>query len=169
MVRDSESHDPSTIARKADQLLDDPIAFANYRRDNWDSRPREELAAIQLRGLQRRFAEFRERIPVLKRLADGEGIDRIDAVDDAVPLLFEHTVYKSYPPSLLEKANFAQINRWIAKLVLPEVGERIAAVDVSACRGLDDWFETMDAALPDIRISHTSGTSGRLCCKNREA
>ena len=99
---------------------------------------------------------------MLKKLADAQGVDTIEQLDDVVPLLFEHTVYKSYPPSLLEKRSFAQINKWLGKLVTPEVAEAIAAVNVSDCQGLDDWFETMDEGVPQLRISHTSGTSGTL-------
>jgi hypothetical protein len=46
--------------------------------------------------------------------------------------------------------------------VTPEVAQALAAADVSACQGLDDWFETMDRAVPQLRLSHTSGTSGTL-------
>ena len=143
-------------------LLGDPTALANHSWHRWQHLPRADVDAMQLAGLKQRFAALRERIPVLKKLADAEGIEHIDTLDDVVPLLFEHTVYKSYPPSLLDKANFAQINRWIAKLVTPEVAQAVLAADVSRCQGLDDWFTTMDAAVPELCISHTSGTSGTL-------
>lgn len=160
-----------TIDQRVELLLSDPEALANHCRQTWEQMPRGEIDALQLAGLQRRFAELRERIPVLKKLAEGEGVERIEQLDDLVPLLFEHTVFKSYPPSLLEKNNFTAINKWLAKLVTPEVGEAILAADVSACKGLDDWFETMDREVPQLIISHTSGTSGTLSflpCSARE-
>lgn len=153
---------PLSIEQKTQQLLNNPAALANYSKQAWSLLPRAETDALQLRALKQRFSELRERIPVLKKLADAQGLDHIEQLDDVVPVLFEHTVYKSYPPSLLEKRSFNQINKWLGKLVTPEVAEAIAAVDVSACQGLDDWFETMDAAVPQLRISHTSGTSGTL-------
>lgn len=143
-------------------MLDDPAALAGHSSERWKQLPRGDVDALQLAGLQQRFAELRDAIPVLKKLADSEGVEQIDELDDVVPLLFEHTVYKSYPPSLLERQNFAQINRWLGKLVTPELAELLAAVDVSACRGLDDWFTAMDREVPQLRISHTSGTSGTL-------
>jgi hypothetical protein len=143
-------------------LLDDPSALVAHSLTAWNNLPRAEVDALQLAGLKQRFAELRDRIPTVKKLADAEGVDRVQHVDDVVPLLFEHTVYKSYPPSLLAKRNFTQINRWLCKLVTPEVAERISAVDVSGCTGLDEWFAAMDAAVPELRISHTSGTSGTL-------
>ncbi|WP_325435348.1 hypothetical protein [Pseudomonas nitroreducens] len=152
----------ASLEQRTQLLLNDPVALAGHSCQTWSHLPREEVEALQLAGLKLRFAQLRGRIPVLKKLADGEGLERIDTVEDVVPLLFEHTVFKSYPPSLLEKNNFAAINKWLAKLVTPEIGEAICAVDVSACQGLDDWFETMDAALPQLCISHTSGTSGTL-------
>lgn len=143
-------------------LLNEPAALAGYSHHRWNHLPRAEIDALQLAGLKQRFGELRDRIPTLKKLADGEGVSHVETFDDIVPLLFEHTVYKSYPPSLLDKKNFAQINRWLGKLVTPTMAEAIAAVDVSGCTGLDDWFATMDKAVPQLRICHTSGTSGTL-------
>lgn len=148
--------------QQLERLLNDPAALAHHTHQRWGRMSRAEIEALQLAGIRQRFTELRERIPMLKKLADGQGIERIEQLDDLVPLLFEHTLYKSYPPSLLEKKNFAAINKWLARLVTPEVAEAILAADVSACEGLDDWFDAMDKAVPQMRISHTSGTSGTL-------
>src|SRR5215510_109350 len=102
-------------------LLNEPAALADYSHHAWNHLPRYEVDAIQLAGLRQRFAALRERIPMLKKLADAEQIDSVDGFDDVVPLLFEHTLYKSYPPSLLEKRSFTQIHKWLSKLVTPEV------------------------------------------------
>lgn len=151
-----------TLEKKTELLLNDPAALANHDAHAWQHLSRSDIDAIQIEALRRRFAQLRDRVPVLKKLADAEGVTRIDTLEDAVPLLFEHTVFKSYPPSLLEKKQFSQINRWLGKLVTPEMAERIAAADVSACRSLDEWFATMDEAVPELRVSHTSGTSGTI-------
>jgi hypothetical protein len=151
-----------SIGDKIHLLLNDPAALVNHSHAAWHNLPRAEIDALQLAALKQRFSELRDRIPTLKKLADAEGIAKVEHIDDIVPLLFEHTVYKSYPPSLLEKKNFAQINKWLAKLVTPEIGEAILAADVSGCKGLDEWFDAMDEAVPQLRISHTSGTSGTL-------
>jgi hypothetical protein len=152
----------SSFEEKTRQLLNEPAALANYSIHAWTHIPRAEIDALQLAALKQRFAELRDRIPMLKKLADAQGIDRVEQFDDVVPLLFEHTVYKSYPPSLLEKRNFAQINKWLGKLVTPELAEKLAEADVSGCEGLDDWFARMDRAVPELRMSHTSGTSGTV-------
>jgi hypothetical protein len=159
---DTKSLETDSFDERVRLLLNAPAALAGYSCHNWNRLPRTEVDALQLIGLKRRFADLRDRIPMLKKLADAEGVENVEQLEDVVPLLFEHTVYKSYPPSLLEKRNFAQINRWLGKLVTPELAQALAAADVSACQGLDDWFETMDRAVPQLRLSHTSGTSGTL-------
>lgn len=156
------SHAGRTIREKTQLLLNDPVALADHSYQTWNRLPRDEVDTLQLAGLKERFTALRDRIPMLKKLADAEGVERVDRPDDVAPLLFKHTIYKSYPPSLLEKRNFAQINRWLGKLVTPELGDAIAAVEVSGCNGLDEWFETMDRALPQLTLSHTSGTTGTV-------
>lgn len=153
---------PASTEEQVQLLLNDPVALAGHSFQTWSHLPRAEMDALQFAALQQRFRELRDQVPMLKKLADAQAVDSVDQLDDVVPLLFEHTVFKSYPPSLLEKNNFTAINKWLAKLVTADMGEAITAVDVSACEGLDDWFETMDAALPQLCISHTSGTSGTL-------
>jgi hypothetical protein len=148
-----------SLEDKTRLLLNDPAALGQQ---GWSQLPRDDVEAMQLMGLKQRFAQLRDRIPVLKKLADAEKVQRVERLDDVVPLLFEHTVYKSYPPSLLDKRSYTQINKWLGKLVTPEVAEAIGAADVGACEGLDDWFAAMDRAVPQLRISHTSGTSGTL-------
>ena len=85
-------------------LLDRPAALVNYSSHDWHRLPRADIDAVQLATLKRRFADLRDRVPVLRKLADGEGVDRVEQVTDIVPLLFEHTVYKSYPPRCSRKA-----------------------------------------------------------------
>jgi len=148
----------NSLDARAALLLDNPPMVTNYNLHDWDHLPRDEIDAMQLIGLKRRFAELRDNIAVLKKLADAENIDHIDSFDDVVPLLFEHTVFKSYPPSLLENNKFMQINKWLGKLTAHQIDH----VDVSACQTLDEYFDVMDEAVPELRVSYTSGTSGTL-------
>lgn len=161
----------TTIQEQVELLLNDPTALAEHDLQRWQHLPVEQIEAVQLAALKHRFSEMRGRVAVLTKLADAEGIEHLEQLDDVVPLLFEHTMFKSYPPSLLEKNNFTAINRWLAKLVIAPLAEKVLAVDVSACKGLDDWFETMDREIPEVCVSHTSGTSGTLSflpCSQRE-
>ena len=156
------SHPHESLDDRTRLLLNEPAALANHSLHAWTHLPRADVDAWQLSALRQRFGQLRDRIPMLTKLADAEDVQRVDQLDDIVPLMFEHTIYKSYPPSLLEKRNFAQINKWLGKLVTPEIAARLAAADVSGCDGLDDWFARMDQAVPELRLSHTSGTSGTV-------
>ena len=119
--------------------------------------PRADRDMMQLDGLKLRFSQLREGVGYLKKLADRQGVDAIETIDDVVPLLFEHTVYKSYPSSLLEKSRFPMINSWLGKLTTVPIGE----IDVSKCDSIDSWIATMDAE-SDLCLHHSSGTSGTV-------
>jgi hypothetical protein len=107
--------------------------------------------------VQQRFAELRDRIALLKRLADAHEIDEIRDLDDVTPLLFEHTVYKSYPRSLLLERRFDQLTAWLGKLTTHDLRH----VNVSDCDSLDAWLARMDVESP-LTIGHSSGTTGTV-------
>ena len=67
------------------------------------------LADLQLSALRLRFEQLRDRIPVLTAIAGEQGVTEIGAAEDVVPLLFQHSVYKSYPASLLERNRFGPL------------------------------------------------------------
>lgn len=105
--------------------------------------------------LDARFQERRGQVPVLAQRADAEGVQRISAKEDMVPLLFPHTTYKSYPESLIAKGKWTQMNRWLDSLST----NRVADVDVSGVSDVDDWIERLEAA--GHMVSSSSGTSGK--------
>ncbi|MET0379321.1 MAG: hypothetical protein ABW049_10055 [Spongiibacteraceae bacterium] len=158
MIYAVPSYQEKSLATKVDQLLNDPPMLTDYSLQDWDHLPREEIDRLQLAGLKQRFGELRDKIGVLKKLADAENIDHIDTLEDVVPLLFEHTVFKSYPPSLLENNRFKDINKWLGKLTAHPIDH----VDVSTCQTLDEYFDVMDAAVPALSVAYTSGTSGTI-------
>src|SRR5690606_5242213 len=86
-----------------------------------------------------------------------QGVDAITDLDDVVPILFQHTAYKSYPMSLLEKGKFKQLTQWLNKLTAHDLSN----LDVSDCQSIDDWFQALDEQTP-MCIVHSSGTSGKL-------
>jgi hypothetical protein len=117
----------------------------------------ERLEALQLRALRMRFEELRDRIPVLNTLAGEQGVDGVGVVDDVVPILFQHSVYKSYPPSLLARNRFDQITRWLDRLTAYD----LSAVDVDRCQTIDEWLDVLDAET-ELRVAHSSGTAGTM-------
>jgi len=119
--------------------------------------PRAEREALQLEGLQERFAALRDQIAVLRVLADQQDITAIEAVGDAAPLLFEHKMYKSYPAKLLLRYRFADLTRWL---------QRLTAVDLSGLptggiASIDGWIDALEEHT-SLRVSTSSGTSGTM-------
>ena len=77
-----------------DMILDPNLAYDLTASD---------VEVLQVRAARELFKERREQIPLLARRAEEAGIEHIGRLADLVPLLFAHTVYKSYPPSFVEQ------------------------------------------------------------------
>jgi hypothetical protein len=80
------------MANLYEQLCADPAHYIDASYDQGYRLTPGQLDEIHLRGVQKRFAELRGKVPVLDRLAQEQSIDHIERVDDVVPLLFPHTV-----------------------------------------------------------------------------
>lgn len=102
-------------------------------------------------------ALFRQRlaqVPVLRQRAGAEGIREVRFLEDLVPLLFPHTVYKSYPAQLVDSGRWAQLNRWLSS-----VSSRPIEVDVEGVENVDQWMERLGQA--GHFVSQSSGTTGK--------
>src|SRR3546814_12238421 len=77
--------------------------------------------------------------------------------DLLAPLLYPHTVYKSYPISYLERARFDKLTKWLGGLTTVDISN----VDASGIESIDDWLDLIDAETP-LTVAHTSGTTGKL-------
>jgi hypothetical protein len=75
------------IERDAAAWMEDPYAYFGESSTRIHSIERAEAETIQLAALNMRLEERREQIPVLAKLADGQGIARLASLDDAAPLL----------------------------------------------------------------------------------
>ncbi|MEV6925206.1 hypothetical protein AB0M46_11980 [Dactylosporangium sp. NPDC051485] len=138
-------------------LLAEPAAYFGNSYTAMHSIERESMLDMQRRGLALRFAQHVESIPMVARLAGRQGVTAIDDLADVVPLLFEHTMYKSYPISLLARQQFGRLTEWIGKLTSVPV----TSVDLTGCTSIDQWLNTVSAQT-DIDIFHSSGTSGTM-------
>lgn len=116
---------------------------------------REEIEPKQLEAADTLFQELRSRIPVLDRRASEMGIERIERFDDLVPLLFAHTVYKSYPESFVEKGRWDRMLAWLSTLS----SEDLTGIDVEGVETADDWLDRLKAS--GCTILATSGSSGK--------
>lgn len=137
--------------------MQDPIDYFKTSTTLAHSVPREETEAIQLTALNKRLEQRREQIPVLAKLADGQQIDRLDKLEDVVPLLFEHTIYKSYPISLLSKSRYDQLTEWLNRLTPVD----LSGVDVTGCDSIDDWLGRLQSS-SELQMANSSGTTGTM-------
>src|SRR5262249_24172452 len=115
-----------------------------------------EVEDAQLEALRGQFDRLRGEVSALGTLAAKEGIDRVDSVEQAAPLLFDHRVYKSYPFSLIEKRQFDRLTTWARCLTSHDV----TAIPLEGVRSVDQWIERLDEH--GMIIIHSTGTSGKL-------
>jgi len=145
-----ETQDIERYAARPEELLDlDRTAAIEFAAD--------DVEKMQLLAVRARFAMLRDKLPALANLAKEHGISEIESLTDAAKLLFKHSVYKSYPISLVEKGQFDRLTQWLGKLTTVD----LSAVKTSDLNSIDDW---LDALLRDanVRIIHSTGTSGKL-------
>ena len=152
---ETRQSDPSQL--DVDRFLADPVRYFDCSRAKFFGVRQQDIERLHLAGLRRRFARLRGCLPMMDKLADLQNVDRIDTLDDVLPLLFDHAAYKSYPPFLLEKHRYAELTSWLSKLTTID----LSGVDVSGCRSLDDWLTTLQHETP-ITVHHTSGTTGSM-------
>jgi len=133
------------------EMINDADAYA---------RPASEIEPLQLEAAQELFAERKEQIPLVAKRAADAGVTEIAAFSDLVPLLFAHTVYKSYPPSFVEKGRWDRMLQWLNTLSV----EDVTGVDVEGVTDVDAWLERLEAA--GHHLLATSGTTGKCSFLN---
>lgn len=115
----------------------------------------DEIEPRQLAAADAHFRDLRAKIPVLDRRATEMGIERIDSFADIVPLLFAHTVYKSYPESFVEKGRWDRMLAWLTTLSAND----LKSIDVSGVGDADEWLDRLKDN--DCMVLATSGSSGK--------
>lgn len=114
-----------------------------------------ELLDLQLRALADQLESRRGSIPVLDQRATDAGVTKPSTLQDVVPLLLPHHVYKSYPQSFIDKGRWDGMNRWYGTLSALDHQD----VDFSGVTNVDGWIAAMDAAGRGMFV--TSGTTGK--------
>ena len=132
-------------------LIDAPEPFGQ---------PPGEIAPLQLAAARELFAERREQIAVLRRRADDCGVTEVRTLADLVPLLFSHTVYKSYPQTFVQAGRWDRMLAWLQTLSV----RKTADVEVEGVTDADDWIARLEAA--GHHVLATSGTSGKCSFLN---
>ena len=130
------------------------------QRDDRYDLPASYLDPLRLEAARELFAERREQISVLRRRAEDTGVTEIRNFEDLAPLLFSHTVYKSYPQNLVDQGKWAALGRWLKTLSV----EDPTKVDVSDVTNVDAWIDRMRDA--GHLLLATSGSSGKCSFLN---
>jgi hypothetical protein len=117
--------------------------------------PLEDLSELQLAAAQERLVQRRAQIPVLDRRAKDVGIEKLNGIEDLIPLLFSHTTYKAYPKSFITHGRWDKLLEWYSTLASQSVDN----VDLSDVIDVDGWASALWRA--GHRVTVSSGTSGK--------
>jgi hypothetical protein len=144
-------------SRDVDLFMRDPIRFFDRSITKMHEIPRDELELLQREAMARRFADHRQSIEMVRKLADRLGIKEVREFDDVVPLFFAHTAFKSYPAALLDRKRFDLMTKWLDK----QTSYDLSRVDTTGCDSIDEWIDRLDAQTPLEAIT-SSGTTGTI-------
>ena len=116
----------------------------------------QDVEEVQNQAIKLRFDKLKDKVSALQKLASKEGVTQVGGLQDALPLFFDHRVYKNYPMSLLEKRDFAKLTAWLSRLTSKD----LSTFDLTGLKSLDDWLDRLDAF--GMFVSHSSGTTGKM-------
>lgn len=140
-----------------EQLMEDPNTILQNNIDDLFHLSPDQIRKLQKHWVCKRFSELRPNIAMLDKLAQEQGIDDVREVEDIAPLLFAHTVYKSYPLSYIERNRFDKLTKWLSGLTTTD----LSGVDAVGVETIDDWLDLLDAK-SNLMVFHTTGTTGKL-------
>src|SRR6476659_1830917 len=101
-------------------LPDNPASWTYRPFEDLYALEREEREKLQLEAVRINFRRLRDRVPALKKLADRQGVETIDKIEDVLPVCFDHRVLKNYPIQIIENRDFDKLTTWLDKLTAPE-------------------------------------------------
>ena len=137
-------------------LPDNPGSWTYRRFEDLYAIPREEREKLQLEAVRINFARMRNKIPALKKLADRQGVEQIDKIEDVLPVCFDHRVLKNYPISIIENRDFAKLTAWLDKLTAHD----LSRMDLTGLTTIESWLQRLDAF--GMLVTYSSGTTGKL-------
>ncbi|MCX7864576.1 MAG: hypothetical protein N2423_06030, partial [Novosphingobium sp.] len=137
-------------------LSDNPAAWCYRSWDDLMAIDREQREKLQLEAVRISFHRLRNRIPALKRLADRQGVETIDSIEDVLPVCFDHRVLKNYPIQIIEKRDFHKLTQWLDKLTAHD----LTRMDLSGLTTIEQWLSRLEAF--GMLVTYSSGTTGKL-------
>jgi len=153
MTDNGDKIEPSVLS----EAKEDPRSLASLSKRAIFSLDAADADEFRLQAAQKRFADLRDEIPMLNRLADELGIEEIDSIETLAPLLFSHSIYSSYPVSWLEKSDFVRMTKWISNLTSVNLSD----VDASECELIEDWLTTMREDSP-LNLNYSATKGGKM-------
>jgi hypothetical protein len=137
-------------------LADNPGAWTYRPFKDLYAIPREEREKLQLEAVRINFDRMRNRIPALKKLADRQGVERIEKIEDVLPVCFDHRVLKNYPIQIIENRDFPKLTTWLDKLTAHD----LTRVDLIGITTIEEWLGRLEAY--GMLVTYSSGTTGKL-------
>jgi hypothetical protein len=137
-------------------LADNPGSWTYRRFEDLYAIPREEREKLQLEAVRINFARMRNRIPALKKLADRQGVEHIDRLEDVLPVCFDHRVLKNYPIQIIENRDFTKLTSWLNKLTAHD----LTRIDLTGIATIEQWLARLEAL--GMLVTYSSGTTGKL-------
>jgi hypothetical protein len=137
-------------------LPDNPGAWTYRPHEQLYALPREERERLQLEAVRINFARMRNRIPALKKLADRQGVEAIDRLEDVLPVCFDHRVLKNYPIQIIENRDFPKLTSWLDKLTAHD----LSRIDLTGVATIEQWLSRLEAY--GMLVTYSSGTTGKL-------
>ena len=138
-------------------LLTDPIGYFDGSITQMHGIEQKDLEALQREAMKIRVADHIENIEMVRNLAKRLGISGVEQFDDAVPLFFAHTAFKSYPAALIDKKRWDLMTQWLDKMTTHD----LSGVDTSGCQSLDQWLDALDEQTT-VEVITSSGTTGTI-------
>jgi hypothetical protein len=153
----SASGSVRSSTEEARAFLDAPYKFFNYNINEMHGIARVRLERLIHDAVKIRVEEQIQRIPMVGKLAGNQGITGVEDVEAIVPLLFEHTMYKSYPISFLGNRQFDKLTTWMDKLTSVDLSK----VNAKGLESIDDWLDML-AQTTELDPVLTSGSTGTM-------
>lgn len=137
-------------------LADNPGAWASRPYEELFALPRAERETLQLEAVRINFARLRNKVPALQKLADRQGVEAIDRLDDVLAVCFDHRVLKNYPLSIIENRDFPKLTAWLDKLTAHD----LSRLDLTGITTIEQWLVRLEEF--GMLVTYSSGTTGKL-------